>query len=259
MPDVVQILYLGEYRLCDLYQFVNPKKKVMKSLLAGVYILISLTGMFILFDSCHKKNELQLPPTITPTVNPIPYSTLVYLVTPTDKKVDFNYYDAAKTTLQKLQSWYKTQMGNNKTFVLNPVVVDTLTGLHESGWYNTNHGPEISGDDYAYYNIKYEMKQQLGSKFDTSLYTYFVYVLTSVPDETIPAGLAIGGVDHLANTSNYTIGLDAHALAHAFGLPEPAVPTSNGIMSGGISQWPNCIFTAEEKDSLNTSPFLKVQ
>jgi hypothetical protein len=116
----------------------------MKSLLAGIYSLIFLAGIFF-FSGCSKKNETEAPPVINPTVNPIPYSVLVYLVTPTDKKIDYNYYNAAKTTIQKLQGWYKTQMGNNKTFVLNPVVVDTLTGLHESSWYNDNHGPDISG------------------------------------------------------------------------------------------------------------------
>jgi len=176
----------------------------MKPLLAGIPALIFLTGVFILFNSCHKKNEIEPPPVINPTVSPIPYSLLVYLVTPTDKTINYDYYNAAKTAVQKLQSWFKTQMGNNKTFVLNPVVVDTLTGLHESNWYNTNHGPAISGDTYAYYNIKYEMKELLGSKFDTSLYTYFVYVSTSIPDETIPKGLAIGGADILSTiaTSN---------------------------------------------------------
>ena len=231
----------------------------MKRHLAGIPAHIFLIGVFILFNSCHKKNEIEPPPVINPTVSPIPYSVLVYLVTPNDKTINYDYYNSAKSTMQKLQNWFKTQMDNNKTFVLNPVVVDTLTGLHESNWYNSNHGPAISGDTYAYYNIKYEMKELLGSKFDTSLYTYFVYVSTSIPDETIPRGLAIGGADHLANTSNYTNGLDAHALAHAFGLPEPAVPTSNGIMSNGIPMWPNCVFTPEEKDSLNASPFFKVQ
>src|SRR6478672_13722129 len=128
---------------CNLYRFVNPKHKVMKRLLAGIYALIFLIGMFILFDSCHKKNEVEAQPVINPTVNPIPYSVLVYLVTPTDKQVDYNYYNAAKETMQELQGWYKTQMGNNKTFVLNPVVVDTLTGLHESSWYGSNNGAEI--------------------------------------------------------------------------------------------------------------------
>src|SRR5580765_117830 len=126
----------------------------MKSLLAGIYVLILLTGIFILFNSCHKKNETDAPPVINPTVNPIPYSVLVYLVTPTDKKIDYNYYNAAKSTIQKLQGWYKTQMGNNKTFVLNPVVVDTLTGLHPATWYSDNNGSAISGSTvYAYNNV----------------------------------------------------------------------------------------------------------
>ena len=86
-------------------------------------------------------------------------------------------------------------MGNNKTFVLNPVVVDTLTGLHESSWFTSDNGPEISGSSaYAYHNVKYEMKQLLGSKFDTSLYTYFVYVPANIRDETIPRGLAVEGL-----------------------------------------------------------------
>jgi hypothetical protein len=234
----------------------------MKSLLAGIYALIFLTGMFILLDSCHKKNEAAGPPVINPTVNPIPYSVLVYLVTPTDKQIDYNHYNAAKTTIQALQGWYKTQMGNNKTFVLNPVVVDTLSGLHESSWYGSNNGPEISGNNYPYYNVKYEMKQLLGSKFDTSLYTYFVFVPADIQDETIPRGLAEGGLTTLVNiaaNSKYYTGLCAHSLAHAFGMPEPTVPTSNGIMSGGIGKYPDCILEPATKDSLNASPFFKVQ
>ena len=236
----------------------------MKSLLAGIHALVLLTGIFILFGSCHKKNEAEPPPVINPTVNPIPYSVLVYLVTPTDKQINYDYYNAAKATIQKLQTWYKTQVGNNKTFVLNPVVVDTLTGLHQSSWYAANNGPDVSGTAvYAFNNVKYEMKQLLGSNFDTTLYTYFVYVAADIPDDTVPRGLAVEGsnnLDGIANNTNYYIGVDAHSLAHAFGLPEPAVETANGIMSGaGISKYPNAIFTPEEKDSLNTSPFLKAQ
>lgn len=236
----------------------------MRKLPVSINGFLFLAGIFILFYSCSKKNEAVPPPVINPTVTPIPYSVLVYLVTPTDKQINYDYYNAAKATILKLQTWYKTQMGNNKTFVLNPVVVDTLTGLHQSSWYAANNGPAVSGTEvYAYNNVKYEMKQLLGSNFDTTLYTFFVYVAADVPDDTVPRGLAVEGssnLDGIANNTNYYIGMDAHSLAHAFGLPEPAVQTSNGIMSGaGIPKFPNAIFTAEEKDSLNVSPFLQAQ
>jgi len=234
----------------------------MRTLLASAYAFVFLAGTFFLLNSCSKKNETEQLPVINPTVNPISYSTIVYLLKPTDKSWNPSYYNAAKSSMLQLKDWYKNQLG--KTFILNPVVVDTLSGLHASSWYADNNGPEISGSVvYAYNNVKYEMKQLLGSKFDTSLYTYFVYVQANIPDETVPRGLAVEGsnnLDGLVDKVNFFMGMDAHALAHAFGLPEPTVETSNGIMSAvGIPKWPNCVFTPEEKDSLNVSPFLQGQ
>jgi len=234
----------------------------MRTLLASAYAFVFLAGTFFLLNSCSKKNETEQLPVINPTVNPISYSTIVYLLKPTDKSWNPSYYNAAKSSMLQLKDWYKNQLG--KTFILNPVVVDTLSGLHASDWYADNNGPEISGSVvYAYNNVKYEMKQLLGSKFDTSLYTYFVYVQANIPDETVPRGLAVEGsnnLDGLVDKVNFFMGMDAHALAHAFGLPEPTVETSNGIMSAvGIPKWPNCVFTPEEKDSLNVSPFLQGQ
>jgi hypothetical protein len=234
----------------------------MRTLLARGYAFVLFAGTFFLLTSCSKKNEAQQLPVINPTVNPISYSTIVYLIKPTDKSWNVDYYNAAKSSILEVKDWYKTQLG--KTFILNPVVVDTLSGLHASGWYADNNGPDISGSVvYAYNNVKYEMKQLLGSKFDTSLYTYFVYVQANIPDETVPRGLGVEGsnnLDGLVDKVNFFMGMDAHALAHAFGLPEPAVETSNGIMSAvGIPKWPNCVFTPEEKDSLNASPFLQGQ
>jgi len=232
----------------------------MRTLLAGAYAFFFFAVTFVLLNSCSKKNETAQLPVISPTVNPIPYSTIVYLIKPTDKSWNVDYYNAAKSSILEIKDWYKTQLG--KTFILNPVVVDTLSGLHTSGWYADNNGPDISGSVvYAYNNVKYEMKQLLGSKFDTSLYTYFVYVQANIPDETVPRGLAVEGsnnLDGLVDKVNFFMGMDAHALAHAFGLPEPTVETSNGIMSAvGIPKWPNCVFTPAEKDSLNISPFVQ--
>ncbi len=168
----------------------------MRTLLASAYASVFFAGTFFLLTSCSKKNETERLPVINPTGSPIPYSTMVYLIKPTDGSWNASYYNAAKSAMLELKDWYKNQLG--KTFILNPVVVDTLTGLHASSWYADNHGPDISGSVvYAYNNVKYEMKQLLGSKFDTSLYTYFVYVQANIPDETVPRGLAVEGSNNL--------------------------------------------------------------
>jgi hypothetical protein len=216
-------------------------------------------GMSFLLNSCSKHHSEPL--VINPTVNPIPYSVLVYLITPTDQKFDPQYYTAVKSCALSLQNWYKVQMGG-KSFIMNPVVVDTLTGLHNASWYNSNNGPSISGNDiYAYYNTKYEMQELLGANFDTTRYTYFVFVASDFPDETIPTGLAAEGLSNLQGLAgkypNFSIGAAGHALGHAFGLPEVSVVNSQAIMSTGYPQYPDCILQQPEKDSLNSSPFFK--
>ena len=224
----------------------------MKNVLVRTYISI-LSGMVFIFTSCSKhKSE---PLVINPTVNPIPYSVLVYLITPTDKSFSPDYYRGVKSCALSLQSWYKSQMGN-KTFLLNPVVVDTLTGLHNSSWYNSDNG--------AYYNTLYEMHQLLGANYDSTHYTYFVYVAADFPDETIPRGLAVEGLGNIigltSKSPNSSIGSSGHALGHAFGLPEPGgVENPLAIMSTGYPHYPNCIFTQAEKDSLNATPFFHIQ
>jgi hypothetical protein len=223
------------------------------------YILI-LTG--ILFGNCHKHPSEPL--IINPTVNPITYSVLVYLITPKDQSFNSQYYRSVKSSALSLQNWYKAQMGNNKTFMLNPVVVDTLTGLHNSSWYNSNNGPSISGTGlFGYHNTFYEMQQLLGGNFSTTKYTYFIFVAAAFPDETIPKGLAAEGSGNLAGltgkNSNKFIGAAGHALGHAFGLPELAVENADAIMSTGYPKYPNCILRQVEKDSLNVSPFFEVR
>jgi hypothetical protein len=235
----------------------------MRNLRTLIYISIFLTGM-VLLNSCHKHHSEPL--IINPTVNPIPYSVLVYLITPTDQKFTPQYYTAVKTCALNLQNWYKLQMGD-KTFIMNPVVVDTLTGLHNSSWYHSNNGPAISGSGTicAYYNTVYEMRQLLGANFDTTHYTYFVYVASDFPDETKPRGLAAEGLGNITGlcgkSPNSFTGDAGHALGHAFGLPEydPGSENSQAIMSTGYPFYPDCILQQPEKDSLNASPFFEVR
>lgn len=234
----------------------------MRNLLMGIYLLVSVPVFMLLFNGCSKKNDPE-PLVITPTVNPIPYSLLVYLLTPNDKTFNPDYYRAARSSILDLQRWYKTQMGD-KTFVLNPVIVDTITGSHNSTWYVSNNGDSISHNSPSgFYNTKFDMKQLLGSRFDTTLYTYLVYVATDFPDETIPRGIAVEGssnLDGVIGSSPETSwgGAAGHALGHAFGLPE-VPPNPDGIMSNGWPKYPNCVLKPNEKDSLNAGPFFKVQ
>jgi hypothetical protein len=238
----------------------------MKSFLVGIYAILFLASITFLFISCKKKNE-QEPLVITPTVNPISHSAVAYFITPTDKTFNPDFYRAARIAIVELQGWYKKQMGNNKTFILNPVILDTLTALHNSNWFNNNN----SGDSifynnstaYGYYNTKHELKQLLGSKFDTAQYVYFVFIPAPFGDETVPRGLAAEGLENLegltSSDPNRWRGYAGHAFGHAFGLPEPAVPSKDGIMSEGSSNYPNCVLKSYEKDSLNASPYFIVQ
>jgi len=216
--------------------------------------------MVFLFNSCHKHHAEPL--VINPTVNPIPYSVLVYLITPADQKFNPQYYTAVKICALNLQNWYKLQMGG-KSFIMNPVVVDTLTGLHNSSWYNSNNGPSISGNTiYAYHNTLYEMHQLLGSHFDSTHFTYFGYVAADFPEETIPRGLGVEGLGDLTGlmggNPNLWTGVGGHALGHAFGLSEVSIENPEAIMSTGYSKYPDCILQPIEKDSLNVSPFFKI-
>lgn len=232
----------------------------MRNLVMCIYISL-LTAMVFLFASCSKHHSETLP-VITPTVNRIPYSVIAYLITPKDKTISASYYIAEKSCLLSLQNWYRSQM-NNKTFTLNPVVVDTLTGLHNASWYNSDNGLSAAGDTSrnGYYNTLYEMKQLLGANFNTTVYTYFVCVAADFPEETIPKGLSAEGLGILSGLAgsnpNFYTGYSGHSLGHAFGLPETATEDSSAIMSLGAPKYPNCILLQSEKDSLNSSPFFK--
>ena len=107
------------------------------------------------------------------------------------------------------------------------------------------------------------MQQLLGSRFDTTHITYFAFVAADFGEETKPKGLAAQGLNNIMGlASKYpdgSMGGDAHALAHAFGLPEPMVQTADGVMSPAYTKYPNCVFTQDEKDYLTSLPFIQTQ
>jgi PKD repeat protein len=201
------------------------------------------------------------------TVTPILKSVVVYLITPRDKQFNPAYYTALKNATLNLQAWYKSAMGNNKTFTLNPLVLDTLTGLHDSAWYNSANGT-ISGTDpryYGFYNTYYEMQQLLGSSFSTSNYVYFVYVAAPGGGAGSTGFCAMGDQDLLGllgkNPENLNInrwiGGGGHELGHSFGLPHPDNQNGQALMWTGYLTYPNCILQQSDKDILNASLFFK--
>ena len=233
----------------------------MRTLLASAYAFVCFAGTFFLLTSCSKKNETEQLPVINPTVNPIRYSTIVDLIKPTDRSWNATYYNAAKSAMLELKDWYKNQLG--KTFILNPVIIDTLSGLHDAIWYDSNNGDSLgyAGDAHAYFNIKYELKYILGARYDTTTYRYFALVDSDFPEQTLPGSLGVEGQIALegltGSNANSWKGSSAHALGHAFGLFDCNPPNADDLMSNGRWKYPNCTILPAEKDSLNISPFVQ--
>ena len=199
-------------------------------------------------------------------INPLNNSVLLYLITPKDKMFNQQYYTAAKSCAINLQNWYKGQMGN-KTFVLNPLVIDTLQGLHDASWYNNNNG-SVSGSDprfYGFYNTYNEIQQLLGSKFNTIKYVYLVYVAAPFDGAGSTGFSTMGEGDlkgllgqNLENLNpNRWIGGAGHELGHGFGLPHPNNQNPQALMWTGYLIYPNCILQQEDRNMLSVSNFFK--
>ncbi|MET7000030.1 PKD domain-containing protein [Chitinophaga defluvii] len=199
-------------------------------------------------------------------ISPIDKSVVVYLITPRDQPYNPKYYNILKACVQNLHTWYKTQLGN-KTFTLNPLIVDTLRGQHDKVWYNSHNG-DFSGSDprfYGYSNTLYEMQALLGNAFNTTRYTYFVYVAAPGGGAGATGFCAMGdqdldgllGINPENLDPNRWIGGGGHELGHAFGLPHPDNQNPQAIMWTGYTIYPNCILQQEDKNILQASPFFK--
>ena len=92
--------------------------------------------------------------------------------------------------------------------------------IHDAIWYDSYNGDSLgyTGDAHAYYNIKFELKNLLGAKYDTTTYRYFAFVESDFPEQTLPGSLGVEGettLDGLTSTNaNGWKGSCAHALGH---------------------------------------------
>jgi len=197
------------------------------------------------------------------SIPPITNSVRIFLITPTDKPFNQAYYDILKVAALNIQAFYKSQMGG-KTFTLNDPIVDTLRGLHNYAWYNSDNGSAISGTDprfYGYYNTVYEISKLITT--NTNLYTYVFYVAAPGGGAGATGQAALGDQDldgllsEQTSTVKRWIGGSAHEWGHAFGLPHPDNQLGNALMWTGYLTYPNCILQQADKDILNSSKFFK--
>jgi len=137
-------------------------------------------------------------------------------------------------------------MRNNKTFELNPHVVDMIIGQHDDAWYTSINGPysgPIPGK--SYWNLLYEMRNR--SDFDENNYIYIVFFSAT--------GSSRGGLNFCTIGENVIQGMvssspgqirgaSAHEFGYALGLDHPIklstiTPTLVGL---GFNGFPNCVF-----------------
>lgn len=201
------------------------------------------------------------------SIKKINYSVRIFLITPTDRSFNQDYYDAIKMCALNLQGYYGEQM-DGKTFILNNPMIDTLKGLHSYSWYNQYNGA-FSGSDprfYGYYNTFYELQQVIGSDLNISLYMNAVYVAAPGGGAGSPGLCALGDqdLDGLLGTNptdgniNRWIGGSGHEWGHGFGLNHPADPNAlPALMGPGLYNYPNCVLLLEDKNILNGSLFFK--
>lgn len=197
------------------------------------------------------------------TIVPSNLSVRVFLITPADKSFNQAYYDILKATALNIQGWYKQQMGG-KTFTLNNPIVDTLRGIHNYAWYNSDNGVATSGTDprfYGYYNTLNEISKIITT--NTALYTYIFYVAApgGGAGSTGQAALGDQDLDGLLGEINSPVkrwvGGSAHEWGHAFGLAHPDNQLGSALMWTGYTIYPNCILQQADKDILNASKFFK--
>src|SRR5688572_21363143 len=79
------------------------------------------------------------------------YVRFVYLV-PSDKAERPEYKLSIENAAKHLQLWYKTQLGNNRSFNLTEPVVEVYKSSHDTNWYSTNPDADWAGEWKFWFN-----------------------------------------------------------------------------------------------------------
>ncbi len=194
-------------------------------------------------------------------ISPVKYKVRIFLVTPRGQTLNNDYVNAIKMCALNLQSWYKSQMAG-KTFSLTDAVVETVNSQNDYAWFNQYNGT-ISGTDpryYGWYNTLNDIKNIVGSSFDSPFYINIVYVAAFFEGAGGQNYAALGDADlkgllgQSSEPVNRWIGGSGHEWGHAFGLPHPP-SADNSLMWTGYTIYPSTFLRQDDKDKLNVSKF----
>lgn len=179
----------------------------------------------------------------------------VFWLKPSDVAHDQRYPDGIAGVMQEAQRFFRQELG--VTFTLNSPVVEVIEGEHERAWYETTP----NGDE-AYWWVVLNMRAELMARLGLG-----------APDERWPcvgeisaeeanvsgggggggwvmlSGHDADGAAGIGGDMNRWYGGMVHELGHAFGLPD-STSTDGTAMSASFYEYPNCIFSQEQKDGI---------
>ncbi|GHJ44177.1 lectin [Catellatospora sp. TT07R-123] len=199
-------------------------------------------------------------PSTSPGGTPPSKTVRVFWLKPSDVAYDQRYPDGIAAVMREAQRYYQQELG--KTFTLNSVVVEVVTGEHVRSWYeNTPNG----GDKYwwSVTNMQQELARRLGLRNPDSRWLC-VGEISAEGDGAggggSPGWVVLSGhdADGAAGTSGQSMnrwyGGMVHELGHAFGLPD-AASTDGTPMSASFYSYPNTHFSQAQKNQIMAGPY----
>lgn len=217
-------------------------------------------GKALLLSACTTATKSNEDITETETgdadTEPPPTQTVrVFYMYPSDVAFDSRYPDGIGNVMLDAQAFFLQSLG--KTFTLNEPIVESVQGEQLQTWYENT--PTSWGEKY-WWSVQ-NMTNELQARFDLGFPDERWLIVGEISAEgdgagggaslgwvMLPGHDADGGAGYPENTSRWVGGM-VHELGHAFGLPD-STSTDGTCMSASFYEFPNCIFTDSQKQSM---------
>jgi hypothetical protein len=177
----------------------------------------------------------------------------VFWLKPSDVAYDQKIVDGIGNVMKEAQRFYQQELG--KTFKLNSQIVEVVYGDHTEAWYETNP----NGD--AYWQTINNMVDEILRKYPVtqpdSRWKIVAYISADGNGGggngwvVLPRHDTDGAAGYRTEPMSRWYGGMVHELGHGFGLPDSTY-TDGTPMSASFYDYPNCHFTADQKNQLLT-------